>query len=306
MTGAAPVLDPVEPAAPEGRFREVARDFVASPLAVVGLVMLVTALVLAVSAPLVMPQDPYDVFTVSVLNATLPPGSRSFDGTLTFPLGTDGFGRDIFSAIVYGFRISFGIGVLSGLIALAIGTTAGIVAAFRGGWVDEAIMRLVDFQLSLPTVLIALIFVAALGRGVDRILLALVIVQWAAFARVARAAALVEKGKDYVAAARLMGFGTARIVFRHMLPNCLPPLIVLAAIEIAHAIALEATLSFLGLGLPVTEPSLGLLVANGFNYILSGKYWISLYPGVALLLLVLAFNLVGDRLREVLNPRRGR
>ena len=186
---------------------------------------------------------------------------------------------------------------------MTLGATIGLAAAYRGGRTEAAIMRLVDLQLSLPAVLIALILVAILGKGVDKIILALVIVQWAYYARTIRASALVERRKDYVDAAICLGLSEPRIVFRHILPNCLAPLIVVGTVQTAHAIALEATLSFLGVGLPQTEPSLGVLIANGFQYMLSGRYWISFFPGIALLLTIVSINLVGDRLRDVLNPR---
>jgi peptide/nickel transport system permease protein len=167
-------------------------------------------------------------------------------------------------------------------------------------------MRIVDLQLSFPAILIALMLVAVLGKGVDKIIIALVTVQWAYYARTIRGSALVERQKEYVEAARCLGLSHGRIMFRHILPNCLPPLIVVGTVQTAHAISLEATLSFLGVGLPQTEPSLGLLIANGFEYLLSGKYWISTFPGVALLLTIMSINLVGDQLRDVLNPRLSR
>jgi peptide/nickel transport system permease protein len=179
----------------------------------------------------------------------------------------------------------------------------GLVAAYMGGRVDTLIMRVVDIQLSFPAILIALILLAVLGRGTDKIIVALVTVQWAYYARTVRGSALVERRKEYIEAARCLALGDARIVFRHLLPNCLPPLIVVGTAQVAHAIALEATLSFLGIGLPITEPSLGLLIANGYEYMLSGKYWISFFPGVALLITIVSINLVGDQLRDVLNPR---
>ena len=210
------------------------------------------------------------------------------------------------SAIFYGLRISLSVGVFSGVIALSIGAAVGLLAAFYGGRVDAFIMRVVDLQLSFPAILIALMLLAVLGRGVDKTIIALVVVQWAYYARTVRGTALVERQKEYVAAATCLGLGRARIVFRHMLPNVLAPLIVVGAVQTAHAISLEATLSFLGIGLPVTEPSLGLLISNGFEYMLSGKYWISVFPGLALLLTIVSINLVGDQLRDILNPRLSR
>jgi peptide/nickel transport system permease protein len=222
---------------------------------------------------------------------------------MTFWLGTDGQGRDLVSAIFYGLRTSIFVGVTSGLLALLIGMSMGLLAAYVGGLVDSIIMRAVDFQLSFPSILVALMLLAALGQGVDKIIIALVIVQWAYYARTIRASALVERGKEYMEAAACLILGNSRIIFGHLLPNCLPPLIVIGAVQVAYAIALEATLSFLGLGLPPTEPSLGLLIANGSTYLLSGQYWISFFPGIALLLTISSINLVADQVREVLNPR---
>jgi peptide/nickel transport system permease protein len=292
-------------AARDGRspLREVARDFLRSPTAVTGLVVLILLVVGAVAAPLLAPQDPYDLTRLDIMDALLAPGGQGMDGT-PFLLGTDAQGRDMLSAILYGLRVSLGVGVISGVAALALGMAVGLTAAFFGGWVDALIMRLVDLQLSVPSILVALILIAILGQGVDKVILALVIVQWAYFARTVRGAAIVERRKEYVEAAISLGLDRKRVIFRHLMPNCLPPLLVVATVQVGSAIALEATLSFLGLGLPVTEPSLGLLIANGFEFILSGRYWISVYPGIALLVTIVAINLVGDRLRDLLNPRR--
>jgi len=218
-------------------------------------------------------------------------------------LGTDDQGRDMYSAIVYGLRISLGVAVMSGAIAMALGMTIGLVAAYFGGWIDTLIMRIVDIQLGFPAILIALILLAILGKGVDKVILALIIVQWAYYARTVRGSALVERRKEYIEAATCLALGHRRILFRHLMPNCLPPLIVVGTVQTAHAITLEATLSFLGVGVPITEPSLGLLIANGFEYMMSGLYWISFFPGIALLVTVASINIVGDQLRDLLNPR---
>ncbi|MCR4265225.1 ABC transporter permease [Nitratireductor sp. ZSWI3] len=273
-----------------------------SKVATLAFVVLVVIIVLAIIAPWITPQNPYDLAQVDVLDARMAPGEEAFAG-YTFWLGSDGAGRDLYSAMLYGLRISLMVGVLSGLIAMVIGTAVGLTAAYAGGRVETLIMRLVDLQLSFPAILIALMLVAALGKGVDKIIVALVAVQWAYYARTVRGTALSERSKEYVEAARNLGLSPRRILFGQIMPNCLSPLIVVATIQTAHAIALEATLSFLGIGLPQTEPSLGILISNGFEYMLSGKYWISIFPGVALLLTVFCINLVGDQLRDVLNPR---
>lgn len=281
--------------------RRILSDFMANPTAVFGLVLLAAILAVAIAAPLISPQNPYDLAQLDVMDGRLPPGANTDGGT--FWLGTDDQGRDMLSAIFYGLRISLTVGVVSTVVALALGLTLGLAAAYFGGRTETVIMRIADIQLSFPAILIALILLAVLGQGMLKIIAALVTVQWAYYARTVRSAALVEKRKEYIEAARCLALSPSRIVFRHLLPNCLPPLIVVATVQVAAAIALEATLSFLGLGLPITEPSLGLLIANGYQYLLSGKYWISFFPGVALLLTIVSINLVADQLRDVLNPR---
>jgi peptide/nickel transport system permease protein len=239
---------------------------------------------------------------IDILDGRLAPGAEGMSGMIHV-LGTDDQGRDMLSAIFYGLRISLGVGVMSSAIAFCIGLSVGLAAAYFGGRVDAIIMRIVDLQLSFPAILLALIVLAVLGKGVDKIIIALVAFQWAYYARTVRASALVERNKEYIEAATCLALSHTRIVFRHLLPNVMPPLIVVGTVQVAHAIALEATLSFLGVGLPVTEPSLGLLIANGFDYMMTGKYWISFFPGVALLVTIFSINLVGDQLRDVLNPR---
>ena len=283
-------------------FKRIASDFAANPIAVFGLTLLGLVVLTALLAPLISPQNPYDLAQLDVVEGRLPPGSASPAGG-RFWLGTDDQGRDMLSAIFYGLRISLTVGVVSTLIALVIGLALGLAAAYFGGKTEALIMRIADIQLSFPAILIALILLAVLGQGTPKIIAALVTVQWAYYARTVRSAALVERRKEYVEAARCLALSPLRIVFRHLLPNCLPPLIVVATVQVAAAIALEATLSFLGLGLPITEPSLGLLIANGYQYLLSGKYWISFFPGVALLLTIVSINLVADQLRDVLNTR---
>jgi peptide/nickel transport system permease protein len=283
-------------------FRRFAESYSESRIAVAALIGLVIIVFVALFAPWLSPQDPYDLAVVSIMDSRIEPGGEMFSGQIAL-LGTDGAGRDMLSAIFYGLRISLGVGISSGIIALMLGMSLGLAAAYFGGRTDTIIMRIVDLQLSFPAILIALILVAILGKGIDKIIIALVVVQWAYFARTIRASALVERSKEYMEAANCLALPHARILFRHLLPNCLPPMIVVATLETARAIALEATLSFLGVGLPQTEPSLGLLISNGFEYMMSGKYWISMFPGVALLLTIMTINLVGDQLRDVLNPR---
>jgi peptide/nickel transport system permease protein len=273
---------------------------VRAALTLLGLLLLAAAL-----APWIAPQNPYDLAQLDLLDSRLPPLARSSAGAIRW-LGTDDQGRDMLSAILYGLRTSVTVGLASTALAFAIGASLGLAAAWYAGWVDALVMRLADLQLSFPSILIALVLLALLGQGLDKIVAAIVAVQWATYARAAYAAARVERGREYVEAAVALALPVRRILFRHLLPNCLPPLLVLAAVQMAAAITLEATLSFLGLGLPITQPSLGLLIANGFNYLLSGHYWISVFPGIALLLAVAAINLVADRLGEALDPRERR
>lgn len=291
------------PAPTETPWRRFAAEFAESKLALLGLAMLLAIVALAVAAPLVSPQNPYDLAQLDVLDSKLAPGEISSTTGKPYWLGTDDQGRDMLSGIFYGIRISLFVGVASTVIALTIGLVLGLAAAYFGGKVDSIIMRIADIQLSFPAILIALVLLAVLGQGVDKIIAALVTVQWAYYARTVRSSALVERQKEYIEAAQVLALSRPRIVLRHLLPNCLPPLIVVATVQVAHAIQLEAALSFLGLGLPITEPSIGLLIANGFQYLLSGKYWISFYPGLALVLTIVAINLVADQLRDILNPR---
>lgn len=272
------------------------------PVLTASRLLLVSYILVAIAAPLIAPQNPYDPLQIYGWEASSPPGSSGSGGYL-YLLGTDGLGRDIVSTILYGLRISLVVSIVSSALAALFGLTAGVSAAYFGRWVDVVIMRLVDLQLSLPTILIALIAIVTLGPGIDRIILALVIAQWATYARIARSVALSEVKKPYMDAARLMRLPTSRILFRHLLPNSIAPAITLIPIEVGHAVALEATLSFLGLGVPIDKPSLGSAVANGFQYLLTGQYWISLFPGLALFGLIASINLVGEDVRRGLDPR---
>jgi peptide/nickel transport system permease protein len=265
-------------------------------------IVLAASILLALVAPVIAPQNPYDPLQIYGWEASSPPGTSGSGGYI-YLLGTDGLGRDIVSSILYGLRISLLVSIASASVAALIGLTAGVSAAYFGRWVDVTIMRLVDLQLSLPTILVALIAIVTLGPGIDRIILTLIIAQWASYARLARSVALSETNKSYMDAARLMRLPTSRIIFRHLLPNSIAPAVTLIPIEVGHAIVLEATLSFLGLGVPIDKPSLGSTVANGFQYLLTGQYWISLFPGLALFGLIASINFVGEDVRRRLDPR---
>lgn len=277
-------------------------DYRESSVAVVSVFVVLSIAIIAIFAPLLAPTDPYDLAVVTVADKTLAPGVVMSSGQTAY-LGTDGSGRDLLSGIFYGLRISLGVGIGSGVIALTIGVVVGLIAAYFGGRIDSLIMRLVDIQLSFPAILIALVLLVTLGKGVDKTLIALIVVQWAYYARTVRGSALVERGKEYIESAHCLALSKRRILMNHLFPNVVAPIIVVGTMQTAHAIALEATLSFLGLGMEQTEPSLGSLIANGFDYIHSGHYWITIFPGVALLVTIVSINLVGDRLRDVLNPR---
>lgn len=284
-------------------WKRFADEFVRSKAAVIAAVVLIILMGAAVFAPIVSPQNPYDLAQVDPLDARLAPGTPSPDGKHVYWLGTDAQGRDMLSAILYGLRISMFVGLSATLLAVAIGIVAGLVSGYFGGRLDSLLMRAADMQLSFPAILVALILIAMLGQGTGKVIAALVAAQWAYYARTIRGVVLVERQREYIAAARVLALPIRSILFRHLLPNCMPSLIVVGALQVASAISLEATLSFLGVGLPITEPSLGLLIANGFSYLLSGKYWISFFPGIALLATIMTINIVGDQLRDVLNPR---
>lgn len=277
-------------------------EFSSRPVPVIAAGVVVAIVVLAIFAPLFAPQDPYDLASLVLRDARRPPGYVGAGG-YTHILGTDAQGRDLFSAILYGLRISLQMGLVAGAIAFAIGALVGSAAAYIGGRFEAFVMRLIDLQLSFPAILMAFVVAALLGQGKSQLIVALTFAQYAYFVRTAHGAAAAERQKDYVEAALSVPMSGWFIVTRHILPNSLPPLIVVATVQVASAISLEATLSFLGVGLPPTEPSLGMLISGGFQYLLSGRYWIAIYPGVALIILIMAINLVGDQVREQLNPR---
>jgi peptide/nickel transport system permease protein len=282
--------------------RRFAGEFAENRVALVAAAVVVAILLLALLAPLFAPQDPYDLSSLTLRDARRPPGYVGTGGYAHL-LGTDAQGRDLLSAILYGLRISLQMGLVAGAIAFVLGATIGTTAAYLGGRVEAVLMRIVDLQLSFPAILLAFVLAALLGQGRWPLTAALVAAQYAYFARTAHGAAVAERQKDYVEAALSTPLPGRTVVLRHILPNCMAPLLVVATVQVASAISLEATLSFLGVGLPPTEPSLGMLIANGFQYMLSGRYWISIYPGVALIVLIIAINLVGDQIRDQLNPR---
>ncbi|MCW8166561.1 ABC transporter permease [Verminephrobacter aporrectodeae subsp. tuberculatae] len=275
------------------------------------LVLLLLA-ALAVLAPWIAPQNPFDPAALDLLNARLPPAWIEA-GRMQFPFGTDGQGRDLLSVLMYGLRISLMVSVCATLFALFVGVTLGLVSGYAGGPIDNLIMRLADMQLSFPAILVALL-VDGLARTLlphalhERLALPVVIFAigvstWVQYARTVRGATLVEKSKDYVHAARLIGMGPLRILLRHVLPNVLGPVLVIATLSLGLGILTEATLSFLGLGVPPTSPSLGTLMRSGNEVLFAGEWWVTVLPGLCLMLLVLAINLLGDWLRDVLNPR---
>lgn len=292
---------------------DLAYGFRRSPLAVLSLAVLLVLVAGAVLAPLVAPTDPFDPASLDLMNGFTPPLTENEFTGERFLLGTDDQGRDVFSAILFGMRISLMVGVLAVMLAMAIGVSLGLVAGFRGGLVDSVVMRAADVQLTFPAILVAmLIFGVAKGitpveyrdqMAIWVLVLAIGFSDWVQFARVVRGATMVERDKDYVQAARLTGRGSLSIMLRHVLPNVLSPVLVIATISLALAIIAEATLSFLGVGAPPTQPSLGTLIRIGQDFLFSGEWWILAFPAATLLALALSVNLLGDWLRDTLNPR---
>jgi len=289
---------------------DIWHSFKASPVAVVACIIAVIMIVAAMIAPLITPQDPFDPASLDLLNAFTPPIWHP-DGYAPFILGADDQGRDMYSAILYGSRVSILVGFASVVLAIFIGVTLGLVAGYLGGPVDTAIMRIADVQLSFPALLIALLISGvsqAVFKGEGDIALYVIIISialsiWPQFARTVRGSTMVEKGKEYVQAARVIGLSRFAIMYRHVLPNVMGPVLVIGTINLAVSILLEATLSFLGVGVPPTEPSLGTLIRIGQDFLFSGEWWIVIFPGIFLMLLVLSVNLLGDWLRDALNPK---
>ncbi len=281
---------------------ELAHNWRRSASAIAGTVIIISFIVLVTAGPYLTAQNPYDVRQLDIMEAFKPPVWLE-GGTAQYLLGTDQQGRDVWASIVYGSRISLFIGLVAMLGSVLIGATLGLIAGYYGGKLDAIIMRIADIQLSFPSVLIALFLMSAFGTGVDKVLIALISVGWVVYARTVRGATLREKSREYVQAARVSGLPNSKIIFKHVLPNVLTPLIVIATIQVGTFILIEASLSFLGVGVPITQPSLGLLIKNGFDVLFSGLWWISVFPGLFIMLIVFGINLLGDFLRDELNPR---
>ncbi|MFT6559359.1 ABC transporter permease [Sneathiella sp.] len=282
-------------------------------VAVVSLTIVLFLVLAAVFAPLIAPYDPYDLTTIDIMDSELPPAWNEGEGDPRFLLGTDPQGRDMLSTILYGMRISLTIGFLAVCLQAVIGVTIGLLSGYIGGRVDAFFMRLADIQLSLSTLMVAIITLAVFQAGfgaelyselaIVMLVLVIGIAEWPQYARTVRASVLAEKHKEYVDAARVMGMSSRRIMVRHILPNTISPILVISTIQVANAIISEAALSFLGLGMPVNKPSLGSLISSGFEFIFSGSWWITVIPSIVLIVLILSINLLGDWLRDVLNPK---
>ena len=297
------------------RFQEsdFLHDFKRSPVTIVSFAVVVVLILLAVFAELVAPTNPFDVGSLNLMNGFTPPMQpNAFTGEV-FPLGTDDQGRDLLSAIIFGLRVSLFVGLTAVILAMVLGVSLGLLAGYRGGWVDSLIMRAADIQVTFPSILIAML-IFGVARGLlppsmrDELAISVLIIsiglsEWVPFARTVRGTTLVEKEKEYVQAARLIGLSSGQIMLRHILPNVLSPVLVIATITLALAIIAEATLSFLGVGVPPTEPSLGTLIRIGQDFLFSGEWWILIFPSATLLALALSVNLLGDWLRDILHPR---
>ena len=293
---------------------ELWQSFCGSPLAMTAALLALLCMAMAALAPWLAPHDPFDLASLDLLDARLPPAWLD-GGSAKYLLGTDDQGRDLLSAIMYGARISLAVGCAAVLLSMVVGVSAGLLAGYVGGRVDAVLMRLCDVVLSFPSILIALLIdglgralLAAQGGGHDSLAFAVLILsiglrEWAQYARTVRGSTLAERDREYVQAARLIGVSPLRIMRRHVLPNVLGPVLVLATIQVASAILTEATLSFLGVGVPPTSPSLGTLIRVGNDFLFSGEWWITIWPGLMLVLIALSVNLLGDWLRDALNPK---
>jgi peptide/nickel transport system permease protein len=290
---------------------DIGYSFRNSPLAMTAAGIAFVCIFCSVFANWVAPHNPFDLSTLELSDARLPPAWDKL-GNLKYLLGTDDQGRDILSALMFGARISLAVGLASVALSVLIGVTLGLLAGFLGGWVDALLMRLCDVMLSFPAILVALL-IAGVGRALFPnaqeslaffvLIISITLTGWVQYARTVRGSTLVERHKEYVQAARVTGVSSLRIMRRHVLPNVLGPVLVLATIQVATAIIIEATLSFLGVGAPPTAPSLGTLIRVGNNYLFSGEWWITVFPGLMLILISLSVNLLGDWLRDALNPK---
>ncbi|MEY3475186.1 MAG: hypothetical protein RL087_1644 [Pseudomonadota bacterium] len=290
---------------------DVGYSFRTSPVAMAAATVALICVFCSVFANWIAPHNPFDLATLELSDARLPP-AWSAEGSSKYLLGTDDQGRDILSALMYGARISLVVGLVSVALSVMIGVSLGLLAGFRGGWVDTLLMRLCDVMLSFPAILVALL-IAGVGRALfpnahesvafGVLIMSITLTGWVQYARTVRGSTLVERNKEYVQAARVTGVAPSRIMLRHVLPNVLGPVLVLATIQVATAIITEATLSFLGVGVPPTSPSLGTLIRVGNDYLFSGEWWITVFPGLMLILIALSVNLLGDWLRDALNPR---
>ncbi|MFT6167925.1 MAG: peptide/nickel transport system permease protein [Celeribacter sp.] len=294
------------------RDSKIGYSFRKNPVAVASLGIFVVIVIMAILAPLIAPFDPYDPAQIDIMNSEYPP--VWIDGAdPQFLLGTDDQGRDLWSTILYGTRLSLMIGLCAVTLQAVLGISIGLISGYVGGRLDSLLMRLADIQLSFSTLMVAIIFLAVaqalfgsetFNRYAIYFLIAVIgVSEWPQYARTVRATVLAEKKKEYVDSARVLGFGPLRIMVRHILPNSLSPIFVISTVQVANAIISEASLSFLGLGMPPSQPSLGSLISSGFDYIFSGSWWITAIPGVVLVVLVLVINLLGDWLRDVLNPK---
>ncbi len=294
------------------RRRPLVRAFLATPRAMFAALLLALFAIVSVGAPWLAPHTPFDPATVSLIDSMTPPAWLA-DGSWTYPLGTDDQGRDILSTLMYGSRVSLLVGLAAVLLAMTVEITVGLLAGYVGGWFESVTMRIVDIQLTVPSILLALMIdgVARVmapreihhNLAIYTIILAIGAANWPSFARVARSRAMVEKNKEYVQAARIIGVSHLSIVLRHILPNAMAPMLVIATIDLGLAVLAEAALSFLGVGMPPTQPSLGTLIRIGGNFLFSGNWWVFVMPAVTLVLFVLSVNLLGDWLRDSLNPR---
>ncbi|WP_417584083.1 ABC transporter permease [Pelagibacterium sp.] len=310
-------MNDITPLAPKSRMAriidsDVFYSYRTSPVAIVSSIVAAVLILAAIFAPWIAPYDPFNPRTLNLMNGFTPPMSESFSGSF-FLLGSDHQGRDVFSAILYGSRVSLMVGLSAILFAMVLGVTLGLIAGYRGGLTDTIIMRIADIQLSFPSILIALL-IFGIARGIippnQRESMAIFVLifsiglsDWAQFARTVRGTTMVERQKDYVSAARIIGVKPVFILIRHILPNVLGPVLVIGTIGLALAIIAEATLSFLGVGVPPTQPSLGTLIRIGQQFLFSGEWWILFFPAITLVLLALSVNLLGDWLRDALNPR---